>query len=64
MTSQILRSVHFTKAQKSKCFHKKNIAFSSNKKNCSLHIKGYFVAKISFVAEVTFNDTPVKHALH
>ena len=31
----------------------KNI-FSSNSKKYDLHIKGYFVAKNSFIAEVTF----------
>ena len=32
----------------------RKIAFSSNKKNHQLHIKVYFIAKNSFVAEVTF----------
>ena len=31
-----------------------NIIFSSNKKNHELNIKSYFMAKNSFVAEVTF----------
>ena len=33
----------------------RNIIFSSNKKNW-LHIKGYFMAKNTFVAKVTFKD--------
>ena len=43
MTSQILRLVHFTKTQKSKYFE-----------NGTLHIKGYFITKNSFAAEVNF----------
>ena len=34
----------------------RNILFSSNKKIHLLHIKGYFIAKNSFVAEVIFNS--------
>ena len=41
-----------TKIQKSR---ERNIIFTSNKKNHYLRIKGYFIAKNSFVAEVTFN---------
>ena len=49
MTSQVLKSVNFTKIQKSKYLeNKENIIF------CAC-IKGYFIAKNSFVAEVTFN---------
>ena len=33
---------------------KRNINFFSNKKIQKLHIKGYFLAKNSFLAEVTF----------
>ena len=46
-TSQILKSVGFTEIQKSK--------YLENKQNIFLCIKGYFIAKISFVVEVTFN---------
>ena len=54
MTSQILKSVHSTRTQKSKYAGERNIVFSSDKKNYQLHIKGYFIAKDCFVAEVTF----------
>ena len=47
MTSQILKSVGFTKTQKSK--------YLENKENIFLWIKGYFIAKNSFVVEVIFN---------
>ena len=33
MTSQILRSLDFTKTQKSRCVEKKTYFFSANKKN-------------------------------
>ena len=55
MTSQILKSVGFTKTPKSKDPKKKH--FSPNKKNYQLHIKGYFLAKNNFVVEVTFKKT-------
>ena len=44
---QNLKSVYFTKTQKSK--------YLENKQNIFLHIRGYFIAKNSFVAEETFN---------
>ena len=43
MTSQILKFGGFTKTQ-------------SNKKIHQLYIKGYFMAKNSFAAEVTFKE--------
>ena len=53
MTSQILKSVYFTKHKNLDISRVKH--FSSNKKNHQLHIKVYFIAKYCFVAEVTFN---------
>ena len=62
MMSQILRSVYFTKTQKSRYLGwEPNIFFSSNKKNHNLYIKSYFIAKNSFVAEVTFKS--ILHAI-
>ena len=56
MTSQILKFVNFTKTKKiyiSRYLEKeRNIIFFQIK---TLHIKGYFIAKNSFVVEVTFN---------
>ena len=46
-TLQILKSADFTKIQESK--------YLKNKGNIFLLIKGYFIAKNSFVVEVTFN---------
>ena len=54
MTSQIFRLVDFTKTEKSRYLENETI-FSLNEKNNSLHINGYFMAKNTFVAEVTFN---------
>ena len=54
MTSQILRSVHFTKAQKSRYLENETLFFLQIKK--FINYKGYFTAKNSFVAEVTFNN--------
>ena len=54
MTSQILKFVDFTKTKKSRYFENQTF-FSSNKKVHSLHVKDYFMAKNTFVAEVTFN---------
>ena len=54
MTSQILKIVDFTKTQKSRYLDKETFFLPSNKKN-SL-IKGYFMAKNSFVVEVTFKS--------
>ena len=47
----------FIKIQKSR-YLKNETFFLPIKKNCQLHIKGYFMAKNSFVAEVTFNNLP------
>ena len=54
MASQILKSVDFTKAQKSRYLENKTLFFFQIKKNYQLHIKRYFAAKNSFAAEVTF----------
>ena len=51
MTSHILRSVDITKSQKPR-FLENETSFSLQIKK---FIKGYFMAKNSFVAEVTFN---------
>ena len=45
VTSQTLKSVDFTKTQEP------NVIFSSNKKINELLIKGFFMAKNSFVVE-------------
>ena len=55
MTSQILKSVDFTKTQKSRYLENETLFFISNKKIHQLRIKDYFMAEISFVEEVTFN---------
>ena len=56
IASQSLRSVDFTKTQKS--LYLKNAAFFlQTKKDHELHIKGYFMTNNNFVAEVTFKQT-------
>ena len=52
MMSQILKFVDFTKTQKSRYLNYKTLLFLT-KKNHSLQIKGYYMAKNTFVAEVT-----------
>ena len=59
MASQILKSVDFKKKQKF-MYRERNIIFSSNKKNHLLHIKGYFMAKNKFAAEVNFDQGLLK----
>ena len=44
----------FHKNTKMQISLERNPIASSNKKNHQLHIKGYFMTKISFEAEVTF----------
>ena len=56
MMSQILECVDFIKTQKSRYLENETLYFSSNIKNHELHIKGYFIAKNSFVAEVKYCD--------
>ena len=61
MTSQILKFVDFIKTQKSKYLENKTLFFLQIKKTLlynytSIHIKGYFIVKNSFVAEVTFKS--------
>ena len=53
MMSQILKFVNFTKTQKSRYLNYKTLSFLTKKKNHSLQIKGYYMAKNTFVAEVT-----------
>ena len=53
MTSQILKSVDFTKIQKSRYLRNKTLFFLQIKNSLITH-QGYFIAKNSFVAEVTF----------
>ena len=57
MASQIFRSVDSTKSQKP-AYLENETSFSLQKKpkNHQSHIKGYFMAKNSFVAEVTFKE--------
>ena len=50
MTSQVLRSVDFTKSQKPRYLENETFSLQIKKKI----IKGYFMAKNCFVAEVTF----------
>ena len=53
IASQSLKSVDFTKAQKSR--HLKNKTFFHQIKKIHLsYVKDYFMAKNNFVAEVTF----------
>ena len=54
MMSQILKSVDFTKTQKSRYFENETLFFSTNKKIPLLHTKYYFMAQNSLVAEATF----------
>ena len=44
MTSQILKSLDFTKTQKSRYLENETLLFLQIKKNHLLHIKGYFIA--------------------
>ena len=55
MTSQILKFVDFSKTQKSKYLESGALFFLQITKDHLLHIKVYFVAKNSFLAEVNFN---------
>ena len=54
MTSHILRSADFTKSQKPRYLENETLFFLQINKIHSLHMKGYFIAKNNFVAEVTF----------
>ena len=56
-TLQILKSMDFTKTQKLDISRTKHF-FSSNKNFINYTIKDYFIAKNSFVGEVTFKNTP------
>ena len=46
MMSQILKSVDFTKTQKSRYLESKTLFFLEIKKTYQLHITGYFMAKL------------------
>ena len=54
-TSQILKSGFQKKTQNSRYLENNTLFFLQIKKIHYLHIKGYFMAKNSFIAEVTFN---------
>ena len=54
MMSQIWTFVGFTKTQKSRYLEKETLFFLKIKKIHSLHIKGSFMVKNTFVVEVTF----------
>ena len=56
MTSQILKSLDFSKTQKSSYLKDETWFFLQKKKNHWLHIPSYFITKNSFVAEVTFKN--------
>ena len=53
ITSQILKFVDLTKTQKSRYLEKEILTFLDMKKINTLYMKGYFIAKNSFVAEIT-----------
>ena len=54
MTPQNLKFMDFTKTQKSWYLEKKKLVFFQIKKINWLQIKGYYMAKNSFVADITF----------
>ena len=62
MTSQILRYVDFTKLQKPRYLENETSFSIQTKKIHSLHIKGYVMAKNSFVGEVTFKSAQTEAA--
>ena len=53
-TSQILKSVDFTKMQRSRYLENKTLFFLEIKNNNQLYIKDYFTEKTSFVAVIMF----------
>ena len=53
ITSQILKFVDLTKTQKSRYLEKEILTFLDMKKINTLYMKGYFIAKNSFAAEIT-----------
>ena len=55
MTSQILKFVGFTKTKKSRYFENETLFFLQIKTIHLLHVKNYFMAKNTLVAEVNFN---------
>ena len=52
LMSQILKFLDFTRTQKSRYFENKTLFFLQIKQTNSSYIKGYFMVKNSFVAEV------------
>ena len=56
MPSQILQSMDSTKTQKSRHLENESSFFPHIKKIINEQNKGYFIAKNSFVTEVTFNQ--------
>ena len=58
MTSQILRPVDFTKAQKSRYLKKETLFFLQIKKFINYTSRATFLQKNSFAAEVTFKNVP------
>ena len=54
VTSQILKSVDFTKTQKCRHLENETLFFLQIKKIYRLHIKAFFTAKNSFIVGVTF----------
>ena len=59
MASQILKSVDFKK-NKNLCTENETLFFLQIKKNHLLHIKGYFMTKNKFAAEVNFDQGLLK----
>ena len=54
ITTQILKSVYFTKSQKSKCLKNETLFFLQIKKFMNYAARATFLQKNSFVAEVIF----------
>ena len=62
ITSQVLKSVDFTKTRKSRYLEKETLFFLQIKKFINYTSRaGYFIAKNSFVAEVTFKYCDVNN---
>ena len=56
MASQILKTVDFTKAEKSSYLKKETLLFLQIKKALITYHKVYFMAKNSFLVEATFKS--------
>ena len=61
VTLQISKFVDFTETRKSRYLQNETVFFLQIRKsiNYTSTIKGYFMAKVSFAAEVTFNSRPL-----